>query len=137
MFFLLSVIGSGGGMIMSIEQESGAKVTFVKDNKREKFRGTEHMVNMEQKNEDDERAEHQDEKQITEENKDVEVETQLETLQEENTEKSIENNQVKSGSEERFPNEQENVESGMWSEKKENGEDQNGCQSEKGKLSNV
>ena len=132
------VIGSGGSMIMAIEEESGAKVTFVKDSKREKYRATGHMANMEQKNEAEthnETTEDEEGKQIFGERKDEEVKAHPkaleETICEGNMEGSKENEEVTSGSEEKFPNEQETTVLGMWSDEKQSSEEQNDFLSEK------
>ena len=128
-------------MIMAIEEESGAKVTFVKDSKREKYRATEHMANMEQKNEaetNNETAEDEEGKQIAVKRKDEEVKAHAkaleETICEGNMEGSTENEEPKSVGEEKYPNEQETTVLGMWSDNKQNSEEQNDFLSEKGET---
>jgi predicted glycoside hydrolase/deacetylase ChbG (UPF0249 family) len=89
-------------MIMTIEEESGAKVTFVKDSRRDRFRSTEHMANMERESEaDNGTAEHEDE--TAGERKNIKVEAPLEetlngTRDEGSIEESKENGKVEENS---------------------------------------
>ena len=140
-YFLLAVIGSGGSMIMTIEEESGAKVTFVKDSRREKYRATEQVANMERVNETETQngaAKEGEQEEGAEQGKGVEVEAQMETHKETirggNIEEIKENEQMNIGKEGKFQDEQRDFESGIRSEGKQCDEAENDFLSKKGKV---
>ena len=128
-------------MIMTIEEESGAKVTFVKDSRREKYRATEQVANMERVNETETQngaTKEGEQEEGAEQGKDVEVEAQMEahkeTTREGNIEEINENEQMKIGKEGKFQDEQRDFESGIRSEGKQCDEGENGFLSKKGKV---
>lgn len=94
------VIGSGGSMIMTIEEESGAKVTFVKDKKTNKHRTIDQPENSEQRNQENETQHEPEDKEGEEdkcvaENNDIAEEVKIETVQEESVEGKKENEKTR------------------------------------------
>ena len=106
---------------MTIEEESGAKVTFLKDRRTEKYRATQQEGDIENRKEELQNESAKDGEQN--ERKDVEEpgEPQSETIRERNVEESKEHVTVRE--EGKFQDEQKAVESGICSEERQSGGD--------------
>ena len=105
-------------MIMTIEEESGAKVTFLKDRRTEKYRATQQEGHIENRKDELQNESAKDGEQDERKNVEESVETQSETIREQNVEESKVHMTVREEG-----HKQNAVESGICSEEKQSAGD--------------